>query len=278
MLVLFSTLSSLLILANLWSKTSFGITLLRLPLGRVRLWLVCALIGLGTAFIGASAYTVWIQCLVADPPWNPYIGSACLPSSVMIRYSVFMGYFSALIDFAFVVLPWKMLWALQMKRSEKVGVTLAMGMGTLAGIAAVAKTTVFPKVYSPEPNTAGLQVSAWGAFETAVSIMAASIPILRALVRQGQQGAGAVPMGYAPGGGAAATTTMRSVFFQRTWLAPSLASSSTRGVEQQQPPEIEPDEALAGKAKVDDEEQAGRGSVEMDSYVGSEARPRDFTA
>lgn len=282
MLVLVSVLSSLLILANLWSKTSFGITLLRLPLGRVRLWLVCALIGLGTAFIGASAYTVWIQCLVADPPWNPYIGSACLPSSVMIRYSVFMGYFSALIDFAFVVLPWKMLWALQMKRSEKVGVTLAMGMGALAGIAAVAKTTVFPKVYSPEPNTAALQVSAWGAFETAVSIMAASIPILRALVRQGQQGAGAVPMGYANGGvgggGTAGTVgTMRSVFFQRTWLAPSLASSSTRGVGQQQP-QAEPDEALAGKAKVDDEEQAGRGSVEMDSYVGSEARPRDFTA
>ncbi|KAH8903777.1 hypothetical protein BR93DRAFT_985740 [Coniochaeta sp. PMI_546] len=190
---LFSALSSLLILANLWSKTSFGITLLRLPLGRARVWIVCALIGLGTIALGASAYTVWVQCFVADPPWNPYIGSNCLPSDIMVKYSVFMGYFSALIDFAFVVLPWKMLWGLQMKRSEKVGVTLAMGMGTLAGVAAIAKTTVFPRVYSAD-KTVALQVSAWGAFETAVSIMAASIPILRALVRQGQ--AAGVPMGY----------------------------------------------------------------------------------
>ncbi|OIW26285.1 hypothetical protein CONLIGDRAFT_468532 [Coniochaeta ligniaria NRRL 30616] len=267
MILLISVMSSLLILANLWSKTSFGITLLRLPLGRVRVWLVCTLIGLGTVAIGASAYLVWIQCLVADPPWSPYTGSNCMSSNIMIKYSVFTGCFSALIDFAFVVLPWKMLWGLQMKRSEKIGVTLAMGMGTLAAIAAIAKTTVFPRVYSAD-LTAGLQVSAWGALETAVSIMAASIPILRALVKQGQAG---VPMGYQTQGGTAATgATMRSVFFQRTVFAPSLASSSVR-VEQS------PDEALAGKtAPAGDDEETGRTSVELDSY-GSEARPRDFT-
>ncbi|KAB5513184.1 hypothetical protein GE09DRAFT_636844 [Coniochaeta sp. 2T2.1] len=283
-LILISSLSSLLILANLWSKTSFGITLLRLPLGAARVYIVCGLILLGTISIGASAYMVWVQCLVAEPlPWSPYVGSKCLPPKVMISYSVFVGYFSAVIDFAFVVLPWKMLWTTQMKRSEKVGITLAMSMGTLAGVAAIAKSTVFPRVYG-EDQTAGLQVSGWGAIETSVSIMAASIPILRALVRQGA-GAG-VPRGYVGtteggGGGMREGTTgqhsVQSTFFQRTFFAPSLASGSTR-VDVVIAAEEGKEVTAAGKdtAKGDDGDGDGRASVEMDAY-GAEVRPKDFT-
>ena len=261
-----NVLSSLLILANLWSKTSFGITLLRLPLGRVRVYLVCALIALGTLAIGASAYLVWVQCLVASPPWNPYVGDRCLAPGVMIGYSVFVGYFSAAIDFGFAVLPWKMLWGLEMARSERVGVMLAMGMGTLAGAAAVVKSTIFPRVYDAD-HLAGLQVSGWGTVETSVSICAASIPILRALVRQGQQGGG-VPLGYQTGQTGMVHSNARSVFFQRTWLAPSRTDS---GVAIARAPVVE--EVLAGKA---DPEEPLRTSVEMDSY-GNEVRPRDFT-
>ena len=258
-------LSSLLILANLWSKTSFGITLLRLPLGRVRVYLVCALIALGTLAIGASAYLVWVQCLVASPPWNPYVGDRCVAPGTMIGYSVFVGLFSAVIDFGFAVLPWKMLWGLEMRRSERVGVMLAMGMGTLAGAAAVVKSTIFPRVYDAD-HLAGLQVSGWGTVETSVSICAASLPILRALVRQGQEGR--VPLGYQTGQTGMVHSDVRSVFFQRTWLAPSRTDS---GVAIGRAPVVE--EVLAGKADLED---PPRTSVEMDSY-GNEVRPKDFT-
>jgi hypothetical protein len=265
MLLFVSVSSSLLILANLWSKTSFGITLLRLPLGRVRVRLVCALIAAGTVVIGASACLVWIQCLVADPPWSPYVGVKCLAPDILIRYSVFVGYFSALIDLSFVVLPWKMLWSLQMKKAEKVGVTLTMGMGTLAGVAAIAKTTVFPRVYDAD-HIAPLLVSGWGAVETAVSICAASIPILRALVRQGRDGG--APVGYQTGQTAQVHSDVRSVFFQRTWLAPSRTGS---GVGRE--PVVE--EVLVGEA-MPGKDDGMKTSMEMDSY-GAEVRPRDFT-
>lgn len=155
-----------------------------------------------------------------------------------------------------------------MKKKEKVGVTLAMGMGTLAAVAAVAKSTVFPKVYTGDA-TAGLEVSAWGTIETGVSIMAASIPILRALVRQGQ---GGVPMGYATGMAATGRSEGGSVFFQRTWLKPSPSGSTTARVE---PVEGPADEVLVGKVK-EENVRRDRASVEMDSYEG-EVRPRDFT-
>jgi hypothetical protein len=35
-------------------------------------------------------------------------------------------------DFVLALLPWKVIWKLQMKRKEKVGVALAMSMGILS--------------------------------------------------------------------------------------------------------------------------------------------------
>ena len=41
-----------------------------------------------------------------------------------------LGY-SAGTEFALALLPWKVIWNLQMKRKEKVGVAIAMSMGIL---------------------------------------------------------------------------------------------------------------------------------------------------
>lgn len=37
--------------------------------------------------------------------------------------------YSAAMDFTLALLPWKIIWALQMKRVEKIGVAVAMSMG-----------------------------------------------------------------------------------------------------------------------------------------------------
>jgi len=39
--------------------------------------------------------------------------------------------YSGIMDFVLALLPWKVIWKLQMKRKEKVGVALAMSMGVL---------------------------------------------------------------------------------------------------------------------------------------------------
>ena len=39
--------------------------------------------------------------------------------------------YSAGTEFALALLPWKLIWKLQMKRKEKVGVAIAMSMGIL---------------------------------------------------------------------------------------------------------------------------------------------------
>ena len=39
--------------------------------------------------------------------------------------------FSALMDLVLALLPWKLIWGLQMKTKEKLGVAVAMSMGIL---------------------------------------------------------------------------------------------------------------------------------------------------
>ena len=43
-------------------------------------------------------------------------------------------------DIVLALLPWKLLWNLQMRKKEKVGIIVAMSMGVTAGTMATVKT------------------------------------------------------------------------------------------------------------------------------------------
>ena len=47
--------------------------------------------------------------------------------------------YSAFVDFCLAILPWKILWTLQMKRHEKIGAAVGMSLGLVAGAIGVAK-------------------------------------------------------------------------------------------------------------------------------------------
>lgn len=47
--------------------------------------------------------------------------------------------YSALCDFILALLPWRMIFNLQIKRNERIGIALALSMGVLAGITGVMK-------------------------------------------------------------------------------------------------------------------------------------------
>lgn len=47
--------------------------------------------------------------------------------------------YSAICDFILALLPWKMIFNLQMKRSERISIALALSMGVVAGVTGVMK-------------------------------------------------------------------------------------------------------------------------------------------
>lgn len=64
--------------------------------------------------------------------------------------------YSALCDFILALLPWRMIFNLQIKRNERIGIALALSMGVLAGITGVMKAVqgyMLIDVRSPDCKT-----------------------------------------------------------------------------------------------------------------------------
>ncbi|KAK3367823.1 hypothetical protein B0H63DRAFT_529530 [Podospora didyma] len=212
-----NTLSSLLIISNLLGKTSFALTLLRIPAMWMRI-IVCFILVTLASTLGLSAILVWIQCLYFGQEDNN-----CIDLEISIKYNIFSCVYSATMDVVLAFLPWKFIWSLQMSKKERVGVVVAMSMGIFAGAAAAVKTTTLLHITDPDPLVS-VQLLAWGNAESAICIMAASIPILRALIRG--HFVADFPMGYETGSatmaesGAARTVDSRTQIWSRPWSPP----------------------------------------------------------
>ncbi len=118
------------ILAVVWSKTSFAITLLRLTKGRTKWIIWYIIISMNLIMILLSIFT-WTQCTPVAKTWNKMLPGTCWNQNVVNGYNVFTSIYSGVCDITLALLPWHLIWNLQMKKKEKLGVGFAMSMGLL---------------------------------------------------------------------------------------------------------------------------------------------------
>ncbi|KKF95838.1 hypothetical protein CFO_g1800 [Ceratocystis platani] len=97
-------------------------------------------------------------------------------------YGIFSAALSGLIDLLLAMLPWKIIWGLQMRTKEKIGVGAAMSMGMFACVTACVKASKVPSLGSGDFTYHGAELVIWAAAEVGTSMMAASIPVLRVLI------------------------------------------------------------------------------------------------
>jgi hypothetical protein len=116
--------------AAIWSKTSFGITLLHLTDGWAKKATWFIIVSMNIA-MGLSALFPWVSCTPIHKAWDMYAVGTCWDPKVMVHYNIFSGAYSVFMDFALALLPWQFIWGLQMKKKEKIGVGVAMSMGIL---------------------------------------------------------------------------------------------------------------------------------------------------
>ncbi len=139
------------LLSAIWSKTSFGITILRISDGWTRRLVWFSIITVN-AVLGVSAAFQWVQCWPSEKLWKPEVDGVCWPSSIVITYDTFssceylfspvlhvrslissplaIGYSGAM-DLVLTLLPWAVVWKKAIQKKEKIGVLLAMSMGIL---------------------------------------------------------------------------------------------------------------------------------------------------
>ncbi len=76
------------ILAAAWSKTSFGITLLRISSGWVK-WFIWFIIISVNVILGVSAIIMWTRCWPVKKLWFPETEGYCWTPVTMERYQTF---------------------------------------------------------------------------------------------------------------------------------------------------------------------------------------------
>ncbi|KAM7212493.1 hypothetical protein V8F06_012115 [Rhypophila decipiens] len=182
--MVYSVAGTFSICASVWSKTSFALTILKVAdVGWMRK-LIWAIIITMNVFMGVTALLNYIRCWPLDKLWDftGAVEGTCWPMQVIIDYDIFSAVYSGAMDILLAMLPWKLIWNLQMRRNEKIGVAVAMSLGIFAGVTSFVKASYMPRLQSIDVYDA-VSLNYWSNAESTVTIIAASIPLLRVLLK-----------------------------------------------------------------------------------------------
>ncbi|PKS05033.1 hypothetical protein jhhlp_008399 [Lomentospora prolificans] len=187
--------ATLTILSETFSKTSFAVTLLRLTEGRVKKFVWACIISSNLVMV-TSALLHWVQCQPSEKSWKPQVAGTCTRPEISSSLAIAFAAYSGVLDLTLALLPWKIIFSLRMRLKEKIAIAVAMSMGILAGITSFIKCAFITKLNGKDftcvikmvvhklisKSDHGAPLVIWGNAESAITIIAASIPLLRALV------------------------------------------------------------------------------------------------
>ncbi|KAJ4266069.1 hypothetical protein NW762_004043 [Fusarium torreyae] len=177
------------------TKTSFGVTLLRLMPGGWEAKVIWVLIVTMNLQFAIHMIANW-QMICGFKDKYHIAGDNCWTLQQSVTFAVFSAVYSTLCDFVLALLPWKMVFNLQMKKSERLSVAVALSMGILAGITGIFKAVQANKlldVRSPDYMYIQATYWIWSMAEPNVTIISASIPVLRGFVRHTRSRSGSSP-------------------------------------------------------------------------------------
>ncbi|KAK0708884.1 hypothetical protein B0T21DRAFT_387589 [Apiosordaria backusii] len=196
---------TLAICSQAWSKTSFAISLLMIHdgiHGKTRVFIWFAIVSMNMLF-GVSAMLFWVGCTPLEKAWHPFMRGTCWSPNVIITYGIFasgMPLSSTLSTQ--LLLHDTLLMSLNNSLLGCHGLGLGhhpledhyepadadkgedwRGAGNDAAASAFIKCSSLPELGGRDFPHDGVTLVIWGNAEAAVTIMAASVPMLRALVR-----------------------------------------------------------------------------------------------
>ncbi|KAB5518095.1 hypothetical protein GE09DRAFT_1066318 [Coniochaeta sp. 2T2.1] len=160
------------------AKTSFCVTLLRLANERWHKLFIWFCIVTVNGFMWPCAITFFVGCTPLAKKWDDSVPGHCIDTLPIVNFAVFAGVWSALTDFLLAAFPWFLVWKLQMRRVERIGICICMSMGLLSGVFALVKSAYLPPSLS-DYTYKSTPLLIWSASELSIVILASSIPFLR---------------------------------------------------------------------------------------------------
>ncbi len=118
------------VLAAAWSKTSFGLTLLRLCQGWTK-YLIWFLIITMNAIMGTAMLLMWVKCRPFAKVWVEELDGTCIDGSKIVYMYQWSAGWSGSCDVLLALLPWTILFGMRQTFNvkERLGIAVAMSMG-----------------------------------------------------------------------------------------------------------------------------------------------------
>ncbi|KAI0443882.1 hypothetical protein F4803DRAFT_549631 [Xylaria telfairii] len=170
-------------LALAFSKTSLGITFIRLTTGWWKSSLGLSIFVIDILF-AIQGWSYWIQD--CDGPPEPFrvqnTREGCISFESIRSLRLTVQILSCALDAYFTILPWKIVRSLELKRFEKIGLAIAMSFGCASLASGLVRMVVLSRLanqpYDHQPFYA-VGGYLFNYFEPGFSIVAACMPVLR---------------------------------------------------------------------------------------------------
>ncbi|EOA85462.1 hypothetical protein ACJQWK_06605 [Exserohilum turcicum] len=178
------------ILTTTFLKVSLGLFFLRVLTKRWQRLLFYAILTIGVVYGLLYFFVALFQCgnpaHIAD---NLYASTAdqCLPEAIHLTAGYIYGIINILADWTFVLIPISVLVDSDLDRRSKISVSIVMGLGAVGSISAVLRMVYLrglDMTTLSSLNEQSVKATIWATAEPGTGIIAASIAILRPLLRQ----------------------------------------------------------------------------------------------
>ncbi|KAL5334687.1 hypothetical protein BJX70DRAFT_377428 [Aspergillus crustosus] len=172
-------------------KMAVGVFLLRIIRNKIQIAFIHVCLVITAIITLFASITVIVQCRPVERTWNPTVEGSCWLDFSNIGYTV--GSWFVAMDFAFAILPWFVVWDLNMKQKEKITVACGLSLGIFAGICGIIRTQALSGLNASEYIYDTVPMLIWSATESCATIMCSSIPVLRPLytrIKYGKSGKG----------------------------------------------------------------------------------------
>jgi hypothetical protein len=111
-------------------KSSICVALIRLVISKRLLYTLYAILTLSASYGFIAMMTVLLQCRPLKATWDPSAGT-CSNGAIIVRLSYFVTACSITTDFACAVMPFVILWNLQMRKRLKFTIAAMLSLGFL---------------------------------------------------------------------------------------------------------------------------------------------------
>ncbi|KAF2853217.1 hypothetical protein T440DRAFT_390525 [Plenodomus tracheiphilus IPT5] len=174
------------VLANCVLKFAIGFFLLRVAIQRWHIIAIKALMA-GTVFFGiVYFFLVMLQCLPIAEFWNNHPASdKCLPKGPTLGITYALAACNAAADWAFGLLPFCIVWGLEMKMKTKLLVAGILAVAAIGSTGTVVRMKyIHTLMDGPDFLYYTTDVAIWSTVELGIGIVAGNIATLRPLIRQ----------------------------------------------------------------------------------------------